>query len=163
MANEISETTIRDWIDDELVRSIEATPDQEAEFNLLLEMSNLNIHVIRRQPDGPVLIGQEIAYDEDIRSRIRELPASARDELVARIRETLTTVPVIYGFTDTNGANVPFQELDRIFLECRIYPDELTQGRLMARLVDVWKVMRYLDDLVPLINAIEVQYSPFSN
>lgn len=158
MAEQISETTIREWIDDELVSSIETTPDPEAEFNLLLEMSNLNIHVIRRQPDGPLLVGQEIAYDEGIRSRIQNLSSAARSELVARIRETLTTVPVVYGFTDTNGVNVPFQELGRIFLECRIYPDELSRGCLMARLVDVWKVMRYLDDLVPLIDAVEAQY-----
>lgn len=155
MTDQITEETIRQWLDDELVHSVERTSDSAAEFNLLLEMSNLDIHVIRRRSSGPVLVGQEIAYDEEIRTRIRQLSATDRDELVARIRETLTAVPVVYGFTDTDGVNVPFQDLQHIFLESRIYPDELTRGRLMGRLVDIWKAMRYLDDLVRLIEAVE--------
>lgn len=155
MADRINATTVREWLDDDLVQTVERTGDPAAEFNLLLEMSNLTIHVIRRRPDGPVLVGQEIAYDEEIRTRIQQLPSTDRDELVARVRETLTAVPVVYGFTDADGVNVPFQELHHIFLECRIYSDELTQGRLMERLVDVWKAMRYLDDLVRLIDAVK--------
>lgn len=155
MVKQITEETLREWIDDELVAKVERTSDPAAEFNLLLEMSNLNIHVIRRRSDGPVLIGQEIAYDEGIQTRIQQLSAEDRNELIARIRETLTTVPVIYGFTDADGMNVQFQDLDHIFLECRIYPDELSQGQLMARLIDVWKAMRYLDDLVGLLEAVE--------
>lgn len=155
MPDRITATTIYEWLDDDLVQTVERTDDPAAEFNLLLEMSNLTIHIIRRRSDGPILVGQEIAYDEEIRTRIQQLPSTDRDELVARVRETLTAVPVVYGFTDADGVNVPFQELHHIFLECRIYPDELTQGRLMGRLVDVWKAMRYLDDLVRLIDAVE--------
>ncbi len=155
MADEITRETIREWLDDDLIQSVERTDDPVAEFNFLLEISNLSIHVIRRRPAGPILVGQEIAYDDDIRRQIQELTASDRDEVVARIRETLTAVPVVYGFTDTEGANVQFQDLEHIFLECRIYPDDLTRGRLMGRLIDVWKAMRYLDDLVRLINAVE--------
>lgn len=155
MANRITAKTVRDWLDDDLVQTVERTEDQAAEFNFLLTMSNLNIHVLRRRPDGPVLIGQEIAYDEEIRTRIQQLSSTDRDELVARIRETLTTVPVVYGFTNADGVNVPFQELHHIFLECRIYPDQLSQGRLMDRLIDVWKAMRYLDDIVRLIDVVD--------
>lgn len=154
MADQITATTVREWLDDDLVQTIHRTDDPAAEFNFLLEMSNLTIHVIRRRPGGPILVGQEIAYDEEIRTRIQQLPSTDRDELVARIRETLTSVPAVYGFTDADGVNVPFQEMHHVFLECRIYPDELTQGRLMGRLIDVWKAMRYLDDLVRLIDAV---------
>jgi hypothetical protein len=155
MAEQISETTIREWLDDELVSSVQQMTDSAAEFNLLLEISNLNIHLIRRQSDGPILLGQEISYDNEIKNRIQELSIPDRDELVARIRETLTAVPIVYGFTDSKGVNVQFQDLDHIFIESRIYPDELTQGQVMQRLISVWKTMRYLDDLPRLIEAVE--------
>lgn len=155
MAEQISETTIREWLDDELVSSVQQMTDSAAEFNLLLEISNLNIHLIRRQSDGPILLGQEISYDNEIKTRIQELSIPDRDELVARIRETLTAVPIVYGFTDSKGVNVQFQDLDHIFIESRIYSDELTQGQVMQRLISVWKVMRYLDDLPRLIEAVE--------
>jgi hypothetical protein len=155
MVDQISETTIRGWLDDELISSVQQMTDSAAEFNLLLEISNLNIHLIRRQSDGPILLGQEISYDNEIKNRIQELSIADRDELVARIRETLTAVPIVYGFTNSEGVNVQFQDMDHIFIESRIYPDELTQGRVMQRLISVWKAMRYLDDLPRLIEAIE--------
>ncbi len=155
MVDQISETTIRGWLDDQLISSVQQMTDSAAEFNLLLEISNLNIHLIRRQSDGPILLGQEISYDNEIKNRIQELSIADRDELVARIRETLTAVPVVYGFTNSEGVNVQFQDMDHIFIESRIYPDELTQGRVMQRLISVWKAMRYLDDLPRLIEAIE--------
>lgn len=155
MADRITEDTVREWVDRELVESIDTMPDPQAEFNVLVEMSNIMIHIIQREPGGPILIGQEIEYDDGIRSRIQELSESDRAELVSRIRETLTTVPVVYGFTDETGTNVRFEELQRIFLECRIYPGHIDQQTVMARLVDVWKAMRYLDDIVTIMDAIE--------
>lgn len=153
MPPELTATEIKDWIDDDLVESIEQTPDEHAEFNLLIEMSNILLHVIRQRPGGPVLIGQEIEYSEDITQRITDLPAPAKNDLVARIRETLTMTPVVYGFRDTRGNNVRFEEMSRIFLEARIYPDGLSQQSLMHTLIAVWKSLRYLDDIVTLIDA----------
>ena len=146
---------IRGWIDDDLVTSVDSYPDQAAELNYVVELSNLRLHVIRREPDGPVLIGQQIEYGSDIRSRIQELSPVERNSLVARIRETLTAAPVVYGFHDEHGQNVPFEDVHRIFVELRIYPDALSQHELMRDLIDVWKVMRYLDDLVALLDAVE--------
>lgn len=158
MSPEPTATEIKDWIDDDLVESIEQTPDEHAEFNLLIEMSNILLHVIRQRPGGPVLIGQEIEYSDDITNRIRELPATARNDLVARIRETLTMTPIVYGFRDAQGSNVRFKDMSRIFLEARIYPDGLSQQSLMETLIAVWKSMRYLDDIVTLLDATSHQH-----
>lgn len=155
MSETIDAEQIRQWIDDDLVEEIEAVPDNAAEFNFVIEMSNILVHVIRRDPAGPVIIGQQIEYGDDIRSRIRNLPESDRNELVARIRELLTEVPVVYGFHDEHGDNVRFKDMKQIFLEYRIYPDALGQHTLMSGLVDVWKAMRYLDDIVTLIDSVE--------
>ncbi|MFB6154391.1 MAG: DUF2299 family protein [Haloferacaceae archaeon] len=155
MSTDVSAERIRAWIDDDLVEAVDAYPDPAAEINLTVEMSNLVIHVIRRDPDGPILVGQEIEYDDEIRERIQSMEGGDRDEMVARIRETMTEVPVIYGFRNPQGENVVFREMSNIFIESRIYPDELSQDALMTRLVDVWKAMRYLDDIVTLMNAVE--------
>ena len=155
MSADVTAEQIRAWIDDDLVEAVDTHPDPSAEFNFTVNMSNLLIHVIRRQPDGPVLVGQEIEYGEEIRERIQTMDEGDRDELVARVRETMTEVPVIYGFRNPQGENVVFRDMSRIFLESRIYPDELSQDTLMTRLVDVWKAMRYLDDIVTLMNAVE--------
>lgn len=155
MTEEITGETVRRWIDDDLVGTVEQVPDESAEFNYTVEISNLLVHVVRKRPGGPLIIGQEIEYGEEIRSEIRAMTESDRNELVARIRETLTAVPVVYGFHDEHGTNVRFGDMHRIFLEHRIYDGNITQHTLMNGLVDVWKVMRYVDDIVGLISAVE--------
>lgn len=155
MSETIDAEQIRRWIDDDLVEAVEPVPDEAAEFNFVVEMSNILIHVIRCQPTAPVIIGQQIEYGEDIRVRIQNLSEATRNDLVARVRELLTEVPVVYGFHDQQGNNVQFQDMNQIFLEYRIYPDAMSQHTLMRGLVDVWKAMRYLDDIVTLIDSVE--------
>jgi len=146
---------IRDWIDGDLVTNVERIQDEAAEFNLTIEISNILVHIIRRHPDGPLLLGQQIEYGTDIQSHIQAMSDPDRSELIMRIRETLTSIPVVYGFHDMNGKNVRFQNMYRVFLEHRIYPNSIDQQTLMNGLIDVWKAMRYLDDLVTLIDAVE--------
>lgn len=155
MSRAVDAERIEAWIDEDLVESVERMPDEMAEFNFVVEMSNIRVHVVRRAPDGPVIVGQQIAYDDAIRSRIAGLPETDRNDLVARVRELLTDSSVIYGFHDEHGANVRFQDVERIFVERRIYPDALSQHALMDGLVDVWKVVRYLDDLPTLLGSAE--------
>lgn len=155
MTRDVGPEQIRAWIDDDLVGSVDRMPDEAAEFNYLVDMSNILIHVLRREPGGPVLVGQQIEYDDGIRSRIRSMDEADRHDLVARVRETLTAAPVVYGFHDEHDNNVRFVDVHRVFLEHRIYPDGLSQQSLMAGLVDVWKALRYLDDIVTLIGSVE--------
>ena len=157
MSDIIDAEQIRTWIDNELVDEADSFSDPGAEFNFVVDMSNILLHVVRREPDGPILVGQQIEYDDEIQSRIRDLPTGDRQALLVRIRETLTTVPVVYGFQDETGANVRFEEMSHIFLEHRIYPGAIDQEALMTGLIDVWKAMRYLDDIVALIDSVENQ------
>lgn len=154
MAAQIDAATVEGWIDDELVGDIERVPDEAATFNFAVDVSNIVVHVVRRDPSGPLVIGQQIEYDDDIRASIQQLGEGERNELVARIRQTLTAVPVVYGFHDAQGANVRFGEVHRVLVEHRIYPDAFGQDALMTGLIDVWKALRYLDDLPGLIRAV---------
>jgi hypothetical protein len=154
MTSPIDVDQIRTWIDTELVETVEPMPDEAAKFNLIIEMSGMVIHVIRRQPHGPLFIGQQIEYEDDVRMQIQDLSQVKEDELVTRIREALMTTPGIYGFQDEHGASVSFSNMRRIFLEYRIYPDQANQQRLMDGLIGIWKAMRYLDDLPRLIEGL---------
>ena len=155
MTQSLDSEQIRAWLDDELVSSVEEIPDEAAVFNVAVEMSNLVVHVVRRQPDGPLVVGQQIEYGPDIRERIQGMAPADRNDLVARIRETLTAAPVVYGFHDPQGTNVRFAEVHRVLVERRLYPDAAGRQTLMDALVEVWKTMRYLDDIVTLIEAAE--------
>ena len=157
MNNETSVDQIYAWIDEELVDNVNQVPDEEAIFNLAIEMSNIIIHVVRRTPTGPLIVGQQIEYDDQIRSRIQELSRAEKSDLVTRIRETLTSVPGVYGFHDRKGNNVKFEDMHRVFLEHRIYSNTIDQQVLMNSLIDVWKALRYLDDIMALIDSVENQ------
>jgi hypothetical protein len=154
MTTDSSPDQILEWVDDELVDEIEEVPDASAEYNYAIEMSGLVIHIIKRDPEGSIQVGQEIEFDDKIRSRIQEMAEPRRDELVAQIRETLMETPILYGFQDIHGENVRFGEMDRIFLERRLYGD-IDQQALMDALIGVWKSLRYLDDIWRLIESVE--------
>lgn len=157
MPDDIRPDRIREWIDDDLVEEVERLPDEAAEYNFAVQLSGMIIHVIKQRPGGPLLLGQQIEFDDAIRTRIREMPDPRRNALVARIREALMQIPVVYGFQDERDANVAFEEMHHIFIEHRIYPDEATQGALMGGLIAVWKGLRYLDDIWSLMDSIEAE------
>lgn len=155
MARDIQSSQVRAWIDEDLVEEVEEVPDEMAVYNFTVRMSGMFIHVIKRGQEGPLIVGQQIEFDDQIRTRIREMDDASRGELLARIREALMEIPVIYGFQDENDQNVAFEELHHIFLEHRIYPDEADQQAVMDGLVSVWKGLRYLDDIWALMDAVE--------
>lgn len=155
MPPSIDAAQVRDWLDDELVGEVEVVPDDAATFNLAVEVSNLVVHIVQRHADGPLVVGQQIEYGPGIRERIGGLAEADRNDLVARIRETLTAAPVVYGFHDEQGANVRFGEVHRVLVERRLYPETVSRQACMDALVEVWKVMRYLDDIETLIDSVE--------
>lgn len=152
MTDNITADRIRDLVDEDLIEGFDQVPDASAEYNFAIEMSGLVLHIIKRRPGGPLQVGQEIEFGDEITGRIREMPDSQRDTLVAQIREALMETPIIYGFQDANGTNVRFQEVDRIFLERRLY-GSVDQQTLMDTLIAVWQALRYLDDMWRVIEA----------
>lgn len=154
-AGELTPEQVRAWIDDDLVEEVEQVPDEAAVFNFTVRMSGIFLHVVQRQPGGPLIVGQQLEFSEEIRDRIAAMAEGDRDALVARIREALMEVPVVYGFQDDRGGNVAFREVERVLVEARVYPDGASQQALMDRLVDVWKALRYLDDVWGLIERAE--------
>lgn len=154
-AGELTPEQVRAWIDDDLVEEVERVPDEAAMFNYTVRMSGIFLHVVQRRPDGPLIVGQQLEFSGEIRDRIVGMAESDRDALVARLREALMEVPVVYGFQDEQGANVAFRDVERVLVEARVYPGGASQQALMDRLVAVWKALRYLDDVWGLLEYAE--------
>jgi len=152
---DIDAEQIHEWLDDDLIEDVERVPDEAAEFNFVIRISGLFVHVVKREPGGPLIIGREIEFDDEIKERIRKLSDTEGSELVARIREALMETPLIYGFRDERGANVAFRDVHSVLLEYRLYAAEATQQSLMQGLIDVWKSLRYLDDTPSLIESVK--------
>ncbi len=153
-SGELPPEQVRAWIDD-LVEEIERVPDEAAVFNFTVRMSGIFLHVVQRQHGGPLIIGQQLEFSKEIRTRIAEMAEDNRDTLVARLREALMEVPVVYGFQNEQGANVAFRDVERVLVEARVYSDGASQQALMDRLVAVWKALRYLDDVWGLLEYAE--------
>lgn len=150
--SDFSAQRVRSWLDEDLLEA-ERVEDRTAQFNVAARVSGIVVHVVQREQDGPLQVGQRIEFDEEIREEIRAATESARDELVARIREALMGVPVIYAFQDEADENVAFRDVHRILVERRVYAPADRQ-ELMDAVVAVWKALRYLDDLPRLLVAV---------
>jgi len=146
---------VREWLDQDLVEGVGRVSDEAAEFNFVIRVSGLFVCVTKWQQGGPLIIGQEIEFDDEIQARIRGLSDVEASELIARIREALMETPLIYGFRDENGANIAFRDVHSILLEYRLYSAEANQQSLMQGLMDIWKSLRYLDDIVSLMESVE--------
>lgn len=154
MSNGISKATVREWIDDDLVAGVESITDEHAEFNLIVQLSGMMIHVIQRRDGGPLLVGQQIEFDDEIRQRLGALSPNERAELLGQIRRALMETGVVYGFRNQRGENVSFREMHHVFLERRVYPNSASQQVVMDALIEVWKTLRYLDDMPELIDRV---------
>lgn len=154
MSNGISEATVREWIDDDLVAGVESMTDEHAEFNLVVQLSGIMVHLIRRRDGGPLLVGQQIEFDDEIRRRLGALSPDERAELLGRVRRALMETGIVYGFRNQRGENVSFEEMHHVFLERRVYPDSASQQAVMDALIEVWKTLRYLDDMPELIDRV---------
>jgi hypothetical protein len=152
---ELTPERVHGWIDDDLVEGVDQVSDDHAVFNFLVQMSGVFVHVVRREPGGPLIVGQDLEFDDRIRSRIETMDPAKRGELLARVREALMSDPVVYGFQNERGESVAFEDVHHVFVERRLYPDAAAESTLMDALVGVWKAIRYLDDVWSLMNGIE--------
>jgi hypothetical protein len=152
---ELTPERVHEWIDTDLVEGVDPVTDDHAVFNFLVQMSGVFVHVVRREPGGPLIVGQDLEFDDRIRERIAGMDPAKRGELLGRVREALMAEPVVYGFQNERGESVAFEEVHHVFVERRIYPDAAAESTLMDALVGVWKAIRYLDDVWSLMDAIE--------
>ena len=147
---------VREWIDDTRVEGVSDVPDAAAEFNLQVLFSGLPIHVVKNRPYGPLSVGGQVEVTPDVRPVFGDLPAFDQRQLEARIREQLTSGPVLYYFLDENGNNVPFKDVHVIRLERLVYPDGTSQDALMNAIFEVTKQLFFLNESIDtLIENVE--------
>lgn len=152
MTRHVSETQIRHWLDDAVVRSVTGHDEEETAFNLQIELSRLPLHVIKDEPWGPVRIVGRSGFDSDrTRSLLRN--AERRSEFLQLAGSTLATTPGFYTFLDADGESCQLRRAETIQVEYRLYPDEASQQALMEALMAIASSMRYVQNVVAAIAA----------
>lgn len=135
VSDEIIHKLMQAWIDADLVESVELFTDETAVFDFLLEMSNLQIHVLCRDHNGPVSLDQQLSHDHDIRNGTRSLSGTDHSDLISRIKDALMMTLIIYSFYDQWGTSIHFSQLHRVFLNRYTRPGAVTQHNVMNSLI----------------------------
>ncbi|MXV61038.1 hypothetical protein GS429_02980 [Natronorubrum sp. JWXQ-INN-674] len=152
MTRHVSETQVRHWLDETAVRSVTAHSDEDTEFNLQVELSQLPVHVIKEEEFGPVRIVGRSGFDTE---RTKELlrDDQNRGELLEYIGPMLAATPGFYTFLDPNGDSCRLQRAETVQVEYRLYPDEARQQALMDGIMSIATSMRYVRNVVAVVGA----------
>ena len=150
----VSETQIREWLDETAIRDVTTHADEETEFNLQVELSRLPVHVIKEDEFGPVRIVGRSGFDTE---RTRELlrDDQRRGELLRYIGPMLAATPGFYTFLDPEGTACQLRDAETVQVEYRIYPDGASQQALMDGIMSIATSMRYVQNIVATVGARE--------
>ncbi|QSW98128.1 hypothetical protein [Haloterrigena alkaliphila] len=150
----ISETQIRHWLDETAIRDVTAHTDEDTEFNLQVELSQLPVHVIKESEFGPVRIVGRSGFDTE---RTKELlrDEQHRSELLQYVGPMLAATPGFYTFLDPDGAACQLRRAETVQVEYRIYPDSASQQVLMDGIMSIATSMRYVRNVVAAIGDRE--------
>jgi hypothetical protein len=155
MTQDIGQSQIRDWLDDDLLEQIERVESREVEYNFRIVLSGLSIHVIKRQQGGPIIITSTVMFSE---AGVSELSDSQQNHLMAQLQTVLTNAPGFYLFKDSDLETVDFEDMEGIEIQHRVYPDEASQHLTMNGIIDVMRVLVYTRDTIAnMISNIEQQ------
>lgn len=156
MAADLAPAQVRAWLDDTQFERVEGVADETAVFNFKAVYAGMPVHVVKQYPGGPLVVGGQVALQDEVRSTFRGLSAFDRRQLLARIREQLTGGPALYYFLDDAGNNVDFADLDQVRIERFVYPDGASQQALMTAVFEVAKQLFYLQEsIATLVENVE--------
>lgn len=135
MATAIVDSDVEAWLDEEhpVIDTVEQIHGTEAEYHFAVRTDNLLINVVKRDAQGPLILGAEASLMEDHISAVRE----AQDEIFPKIESVLTTGPGVYAFTDGDGNPVDIDEVRAVMVRHWIYPDGASQHAIMTAIVDI--------------------------
>ncbi|MDY6780002.1 MAG: DUF2299 family protein, partial [Halobacteria archaeon] len=134
---EINQKRVLDAIDNRIVEEVEVVPEPDTLFNISMNVGGMGVHVVREDDDAPVLTVGVMVIDDQLLDTFRDLSESQRMNFLSQIGAVLTNSPGLYRFTDTEGNDVPYNELEAVRVEHRLYPDGFSQNALMNSVFDV--------------------------
>ncbi|WP_121742328.1 hypothetical protein [Natronorubrum halophilum] len=154
MTRHISETQVRHWLDETAIRRVTTHSDEDTEFNVQVELSQLPVHVIKEDEFGPVRIVGRSGFDtERTKDLLRD--DQRRGELLEYVGPMLAATPGFYTFLDPDGESCQLRRAETVQVEYRIYPDGASQQALMDGIMSIATSMRYVRNVVAVVGARE--------
>lgn len=154
MADHISAGQVEAWLDDRVVRDVERTAEEAAEFSIQLRLSHIPLNVIKEDAWGPLRIVGRAAFDTERTAAVVENPEQ-RQELLSRIGPVFVATPGFYTFLDEEETSTEFPNVDSIQFEHRLYPDDASQQELMSGLMAIATAIKYVQNTVAAIYRCE--------
>ena len=124
-----------------VISSVEQVPDANVEYNFLVQdEAGRSVNVIRTMDDGPILIGANLTFDDQVLDAIERNP----DRFHVAVGNVLANTPGAHSFTDEHGQSVPEDEFTTLSLRHWIYPDGLSEHELNSAIIDFLQTMAYI-------------------
>ncbi|MEM4781720.1 MAG: hypothetical protein QXG03_09210 [Halalkalicoccus sp.] len=150
MIDHVSAAQVEKWLDNRVVRDVERTTEDAAEFSIQLRLSHIPLNVIKEDTWGPLRIVGRAAFDTERTAAVIADPEQRR-ELLARIGPVFVSTPGFYTFLDEEETSTEFPNLDSIQFEHRIYADGASQQELMSGLMAIATAIKYIQNTVAAI------------
>lgn len=148
--SDIPKYRVERWLDEDLldeVSEIEVDKDEDVDYKFGVMFAGLGLNIIKRKSgseSSPLLIASKMELSREHLDTFSRLSGVQRNDIISQIGAVLTNSPGIYRFTDGMGNDVDFESLRAIRIEHRIYPDSLSQDRLMNSIIDVVNALVYV-------------------
>jgi len=154
MTRQISETQVRNWLDETAIRDVTCYSEEDTEFNFQVELSPLPDHVIKETGFGPIRIVGHNGFDTE-RARALLRGDRRRGELLEYVEPMLAATPAFYTFLDEDGTSCQLRTAETVQVEYRIYPDGACQQALMDGIMTIATSMRYVQNAVVAVTQAE--------
>ena len=152
MSTHVSETQIREWLDDTAINDVTRHTDEETAFNYQVELSQLPVHVIKETEFGPIRLVGQSGFDTDAaKTLLRD--DQRRSELLKFVGPMLASTPGFYTFLNEEKASCELRNAETIQIEYRIYPDGASQQALMDGIMSIATSMRYVQNVTAAVSA----------
>lgn len=135
------EEKVKEWVDKELIQEVHEVDHKGMyEFSLYLKTGAYGIHVYKVSETGPLIIETDVSLPPEIKTMLIDHPDSSHVETL--LISVLTNSPGRYAILDKEGKACKIEEVDKIKLEKRLYPD-VTQQQFMDSVMGIISASRF--------------------
>jgi hypothetical protein len=151
MTPELDRGTVYDWIDENLVYSVEEVEaSEDDQFRFRVEANGWEVVVYKTSEDGPIQVGTTIVPPPVIKALLIKRDWERRD-VQMRLDHLLTNSPGVFHYQDDNGEPTDdLREMNAIILMKPIYPDGASQHELMSTIYDMASQVNYIRTVMTL-------------
>lgn len=147
MTAKIRSTRIEDWLDEDILETIEEVPDPNVDFNFYVRYMSQPAHVVHPHNEDKIVVNTNYDFSVEFLSNFIDRPDHEKDEFLARLQSILTNSAASYFFlTDDDEPCGYLGEWQKLRLREMIYPDGMNQDRLMNSIFDISETRIFVAD-----------------